>query len=182
MELLGFGAGGHHVGVSRRHPMERAVTTLARAAGIPWSGRSPRWREPPASHGAGGHHVGASRRHPMERAVTTLARAAGIPWSGRSPRWREPPASILDLPHNLDLAGVGGMTDRQTDILLTEKKSQSRLICHRNERDMCTCIYKIVSLLKSYDNIHGMTYTTKIMLSGIVKIKTGYFDNINDYY
>ena len=74
------------------------------------------------------------------------------------------------------------ITDRQTDILLTEKKSHYRLICHRNERDICTCIYKIVSLLKSYDNIHGMTYTTKIMLSGIAKIKTGYFDNINDYY
>ena len=73
-------------------------------------------------------------------------------------------------------------TDRQTDILLTEKKSHYRLICHRNERDICTCIYKIVSLLKSYDNIHGMTYTAKIMLSGIAKIKTGYFDNINDYY
>ena len=73
-------------------------------------------------------------------------------------------------------------TDRQTDILLTEKKSHYRLICHRNERDICTCIYKIVSLLKSYDNIHGMTYTTKIMLSGIAKIKNGYFDNINDYY
>ena len=72
------------------------------------------------------------------------------------------------------------MTDRQTDILLTE--SHYRLICHRNERDICTCIYKIVSLLKSYDNIHGMTYTTKIMVSGIAKIKTGYFDNINDYY
>ena len=73
-------------------------------------------------------------------------------------------------------------TDRQTDILLTEKKSHYRLICHRNERDICTCIYKIVSLLKSYDNIHGMTYTAKIMLSGIAKKKTGYFDNINDYY
>ena len=73
-------------------------------------------------------------------------------------------------------------TNRQTDILLTEKKSHYRLICHRNERDICTCIYKIVSLLKSYDNIHGMTYTTKIMLGGIAKIKTGYFDNINDYY
>ena len=39
-------------------------------------------------------------------------------------------------------------------------------------------IYKIVSLLKSYDNIHGMTYTAKIMLSGIAKIKTGYFDEL----
>ena len=36
-------------------------------------------------------------------------------------------------------------------------------------------IYKIVNLLKSYDNIglHGMTYTTKIMLGGIAIIKTG---------
>ena len=73
-------------------------------------------------------------------------------------------------------------TDRQTDILLTEKKSHYRLICHRNERDICTCIYKIVNLLKSYGNLHGMTYTTKIMLSGNAKMKTGYFDNINDYY
>ena len=72
---------------------------------------------------------------------------------------------------------------RQTDrYFIDKKKSHYRLICHRNERDICTCIYKIVSLLKSYDNIHGMTYTAKIMLSGIAKIKTGYFDNINDYY
>ena len=27
-----------------------------------------------------------------------------------------------------------------------------------------------------------MTYTTEIMLSGIAKIKTRYFDNINDHY
>ena len=92
---------------------------------------------------------------------------------------------------NSDVKGSGAnhyprapalIPDRQTDILLTEKKSHYKLICHRNERDICTCIYKIVSLLKSYDNIHGMTYTAKIMLSGIAKIKTGYFDNINDYY
>ena len=38
-----------------------------------------------------------------------------------------------------------------------------------------------VNLLKSYDNIHGMTNIT-IMLSGIVIIKTGYFNNINGYY
>ena len=69
-------------------------------------------------------------------------------------------------------------TDRQ--IFYWKEKSHYRLICHRNERDICTCIYKIVNLLKSYDNIHGMTYTTKIMLSGIAEIKTGY--NINDYY
>ena len=27
-----------------------------------------------------------------------------------------------------------------------------------------------------------MTYTIKIMLSGIAKIETGYFNNIKDYY
>ena len=42
-------------------------------------------------------------------------------------------------------------------------------------------VHVYTRLLKSYDNIHGMTYTTKIMLSGIAKIKTGYFDNINDH-
>ena len=31
-------------------------------------------------------------------------------------------------------------------------------------------------MLKSYDNIHSMTKITKIMLSDIVIIKTGYFD------
>ena len=35
---------------------------------------------------------------------------------------------------------------------------------------------------KSYANIYGMTHITKIMLSGIAIISTGYFDNINDYY
>ena len=49
-------------------------------------------------------------------------------------------------------------------------------------KEICTCIYKIVNLLKSYDNIHGMTNMTKIMLSGIAKIKTGYFGDINDNY
>ena len=97
-------------------------------------------------------------------------------------------ADILDFTHNAMIHVVvyhttmSGIPYIHTYILLTEKKSHYRLICHRNERDICTCIYKIVSLLKSYDNIHGMTYTTKIMLSGIAKIKTGYFDNINDYY
>ena len=37
-------------------------------------------------------------------------------------------------------------------------------------------VYKIVHLLKSFDNIHGMTYTTKIMLCCIAIIKTVYFD------
>ena len=48
--------------------------------------------------------------------------------------------------------------DRQ--IFYWQKKRLSRLICHRNKRYICTCIYKIVNLLKSYDNIHNMTYIT----------------------
>ena len=77
---------------------------------------------------------------------------------------------------------TASVTDRQADrYVIDRKKSHYRLICDRNERDICTCIYKNVNLIKSNDNnIHGMTYTTKIMLSGIAKIKTGYFDNIND--
>ena len=71
---------------------------------------------------------------------------------------------------------------RQTDrYFIDRKKVITDLFCHKNERDICTCMNKIVNLVKSYDNIHGMAYTTKIMLSGIAKIKTGYFDNIHDY-
>ena len=79
-------------------------------------------------------------------------------------------------------------TDRQRDILLTEKKVITDLFVIQIKEiyyvgpNRPTCIYKIVNLGKSYDNIHGTTYTTKIMLSGIAIIKTGYFDNINDYY
>ena len=67
-------------------------------------------------------------------------------------------------------------TNRQTGIFFDRKKDHYRLICHKNERDICLCIYKIVNLLKSYDNIHGMTYITK-SLGGIAIINTGYFDN-----
>ena len=42
--------------------------------------------------------------------------------------------------------------------------------------------YKIVNLLKSYDNTYGMTYIIEIIVSGIATINTGYFDNTNDYY
>ena len=37
------------------------------------------------------------------------------------------------------------------------------------EIEICTCrpMYNIFNLLKSYDNIHSMTYITKIMLTGI---------------
>ena len=42
------------------------------------------------------------------------------------------------------------------------------------EIEICTCIYNIVNLLKSYDNIHSMTYITKIMLTDIAIRNTGY--------
>ena len=63
-----------------------------------------------------------------------------------------------------------------------QEESQSGLICHRNKREICTCIYKIGNLLKSYDNKHSMTYITKIMLTGIAIRNTAYYNNINDYY
>ena len=46
-------------------------------------------------------------------------------------------------------------TDRQTDrYFIDRNKSHYRLICHGNKRDICTCIYKNVSLLKSYMTIY----------------------------
>ena len=47
---------------------------------------------------------------------------------------------------------------------------------------MCMHIYKIVNLVKSYDNIHSMTYITKNMLTSISIKNTGYYDNIDDCY
>ena len=44
-------------------------------------------------------------------------------------------------------------------------------------------MYKIVNLLKSYDNIHSMTYITRIMLTGIAIKNTGFYViNIYDCY
>ena len=42
------------------------------------------------------------------------------------------------------------------------------------EIEICTSIYNIVNLVKSYDNIHSMTYITIIMLTGIAIRNTGY--------
>ena len=42
------------------------------------------------------------------------------------------------------------------------------------EIEICTSIYNIVNLLKSYDNIHSMTYINKIMVTGIAIRNTGY--------
>ena len=61
-------------------------------------------------------------------------------------------------------------TDRQ--IIYWQKKVNPDLFVI--EIEMCTCIYNIVNLLKSYDNIHSMTYITKIMLTGIAIRNTGY--------
>ena len=45
--------------------------------------------------------------------------------------------------------------DRQTDkFFIDRNKSHYRLICHSNKRDICTCIYKNVSLVKSYMTIY----------------------------
>ena len=67
------------------------------------------------------------------------------------------------------LIDVGIVADKQTDrqkyILLTQRKVITGIICHRKNRDrcLCTCIYKMVNLFKSFDNIHGMTYRIKII-------------------
>ena len=65
------------------------------------------------------------------------------------------------------------MIDRQTDrYFIDRKKVNPDLFVI--EIEICTCIYNIVNLLKSYDNIHSMTYITKIMLTGIAIRNTGY--------
>ena len=62
---------------------------------------------------------------------------------------------------------------RQTDrYFIDRKKVNPDLFVI--ELEICTCIYNIVNLLKSYDNIHSMSYTTKIMLTGIAIRNTGY--------
>ena len=46
-------------------------------------------------------------------------------------------------------------TDRQADrYFIVRNKSHYRRICHSNKRDICACIYKNVSLLKSYKTIY----------------------------
>ena len=84
------------------------------------------------------------------------------------------------------------MTDRQTDrYFIDSKEVITDLFVIQTDRyfidskkvnpdlfvielEICTCIYNIVNLLKSYDNIHSMTYITKIMLTGIAIRNTGY--------
>ena len=63
--------------------------------------------------------------------------------------------------------------DRQIDrYFIDRKKVNPDLFVI--EIEICTCIYNVVNLLKSYDNIHSMTYITKIMLTGIAIRNTGY--------
>ena len=65
------------------------------------------------------------------------------------------------------------VSDRQTDrYFIDRKKVNPDLFVI--ELEICTCIYNIVNLLKSYDNIHSMTYITTIMLTGIAIRNTGY--------
>ena len=66
--------------------------------------------------------------------------------------------TICDLSESISVIIVDYLVkNRQTDRYFIDKnKSHYRPICHSNERDICTCLYKNVNLLKSYDNIHGM--------------------------
>ena len=63
------------------------------------------------------------------------------------------------------------MSHRQTDRYFIDRKKVNPDLFVIEIREISVHIYKIVNLLKSYDNIHSMTYITKIMLTGIA-IKT----------
>ena len=56
---------------------------------------------------------------------------------------------------------------RQTERYLIDRKKVNPDLFVIEIREICTSIYNIVNLLKSYDNIHSMIYITKIMLTGI---------------
>ena len=63
------------------------------------------------------------------------------------------------------------MNIQRDNYFMNRKKDITDSIVIEMRKTLCTCIYKIGNLLKSYDNIHSMTYITKIMLCGIA-IKT----------
>ena len=59
-----------------------------------------------------------------------------------------------DQPHRV-VHSQCKVPDRQTDrYFIDRNKSHYRLICHSNKRDICTCIYKNVRLLKSCESIY----------------------------
>ena len=58
-------------------------------------------------------------------------------------------------------------TDRQTDRYFIDREKVNPDLFVIEIRYICTSIYNIVNLLKSYDNTHSMTYITKVMLTGI---------------
>ena len=62
-------------------------------------------------------------------------------------------------------SGIGAVPKQTDRYFIDRKKVNPDLFVI--EIEICTCIYNIVNLLKSYDNIHSMTYITKIMLAGI---------------
>ena len=68
------------------------------------------------------------------------------------------PRNVIDdtyLGKLIDLVEEHPALYRQTDrYFIDRNKSHYRLICHSNKRDICTCIYKNVSLLKSYESIY----------------------------
>ena len=66
-------------------------------------------------------------------------------------------------------------TDRQTNIIFAEREVIT---------DLFVIVMKEIYYVHEYKYkiVHGMTNITKIILSGIVMIKIGYFDNINGYY
>ena len=65
-----------------------------------------------------------------------------------------------------------GNRQTQTDRYFIDRKKVNPDIIVIEIREICTPIYNIGNLLKSYDNIHSMTYITKIMLTGIAIEKT----------
>ena len=76
---------------------------------------------------------------------------------------------VNSISHGWNLKGppMYRKTDGQTDSYFIDRKKVNPDLFVIEIREICTSIYNIGNLLKSYDNIHSMTYITKIMLTGI---------------
>ena len=87
--------------------------------------------------------------------------------------------SVTEAPRNTDFHTWMG----KKHFCFFQPPIHYRRMCHRNEIDICTCIYKMVNLLNNITiYMVRQSYIIKIMLSGIAIINTGYLDYINDYY
>ena len=66
---------------------------------------------------------------------------------------------MFSEPRYVYMLKLSSQTDRKIDrYFIDRNKSHYRLICHSNKRDICTCIYKNVSLLVVFRYVHDFYF------------------------